>query len=265
MWIESHSDIWNHFKTRRLQKILGIPLVQAVGHLLSLWHFTLDNAWQNGDLERWGDDGIEEACRWSGKTGHLIAALREVGYIDEYKVHDWFDYAGELVRKRRTREMRKIAEAGNVLADAGPAFDSFWEKYPRQVRRVEAAKAWIDLNPDELLVKKIMLALDQHKTSLDWARDMGAFIPFPNTWLMHRRFEERLRPAPTPPPAPVPKCDACGYKARDDKSLYCEGCGWCVACDDDGGVQMFGPLELRKGKDGRPSCPKHSGKEEAAA
>ncbi len=265
MWIESHSDIWNHFKTRRLQKHLGIPLTQTVGHLLSLWHFTLDNSWQTGDLERWGEDGIEDACRWAGQPGALINALREVGYLDEYKVHDWFDYAGELVRKRRTREMRRVVENSGLLSEAGVLFEKFWAEYPRQVRRVEAAKVWLDLNLNdpakEGLVKKIMEALAQHKGSLDWARDGGTFIPFPNTWLEKSRWEERLRAMPEAPPAPQPKCDACGLNSskRLPNSVYCKECAWCVACDDNGGIQMFAPHELRKGADGRPSCPDHMG------
>lgn len=265
MWIESHSDVWTHFKTRRLQKALNVPLTQTIGHLMSLWHFTLDNSWQAGDLERWGDDGIEEACRWTGESGVCVTALRDCGYLDGFKVHDWIDYAGELVRKRRTREMRKVEAAAVILSDAGPAFDTFWIAYPRQVRRVEAAKAWCTIAPDAALTAQIMMALKSHTASIEWQRDGGAFIPHPNTWLTHRRWEERLRPAPLPPAAPVPKCASCFSGARLPNSIWCDKCAWCVACDREDGVQSFDAPEMTKGPDGQVTCPKHLGMARAAA
>lgn len=261
MWIESHSEVWNHFKTKRLQRHLGISITKTVGHLVSLWHFTLDNACMTGNLEQWGDDGIEDGCRWDGKPGVLIAALREVGFLDSYIVHDWLDYAGDLIKKRRAREIKKINDNAVLIEDAGLEFEKFWQLYPhqRRARRVEAARAWIELSPDKKLVSDIMLALENHKNSIDWQRESGAFIPFPNNWLSNRRWEDRMRSAPPIPPTPKPKCDACGYRPREAQSIYCKECGWCAGCDEETQVQKYGPNELVKGRDGRPSCPEHSG------
>ena len=76
-WIESHDDIWEHHKTIRLCRILGITDVEAVGHLTSLWHFVLRNAWETADLSAWGDEGIEAAARWRKEPGVFVKALRE--------------------------------------------------------------------------------------------------------------------------------------------------------------------------------------------
>lgn len=110
-WIEAHDDIWEHHKTIRLCKELGILDVQAVGHLLSLWHFVLRNAWRDANLEAWGDDMIEVAARWRGTPGSFLDALRKVGLMDGYIVHGWAERAGRLVYDRTRKEAeRKSAE-----------------------------------------------------------------------------------------------------------------------------------------------------------
>lgn len=99
----------------RLCRILKIKPVVAVGHLQSLWHFTLRNAWENADLSPWGDDGIDAAARWEGAPGAMVKALREVGYLDGSVVHGWLERAGSLVLDRlrkksaRSENVRKLS------------------------------------------------------------------------------------------------------------------------------------------------------------
>ena len=106
-WIESHDDIWDHHKTIALCGKLKISDVQAVGHLTSLWHFTLRNAWRDANLENWGIVGIERAARWEGKSGRMVEALRSVGYLDNFIVHGWLERAGKLVMDRLYNEERR--------------------------------------------------------------------------------------------------------------------------------------------------------------
>jgi hypothetical protein len=86
---------------------LGIADVEAVGHLTSLWHFVLRNAWKDADLSPWGDEGIEMAARWRGKPGAFVKSLRECGYLDEGVAHGWMERAGRLVQERFRNERRK--------------------------------------------------------------------------------------------------------------------------------------------------------------
>lgn len=106
-WIESHSDIWGHWKTLALMRALGVSDVQAVGHLQSLWHFVLEHAWRDSDLSKWGDDGIEGAARWRGEPGAMVKALRDSGFLDGAIVHGWAERAGKLVRDRFYNEERR--------------------------------------------------------------------------------------------------------------------------------------------------------------
>lgn len=71
-------------------------------------------------------------------------------------------------------------------------FPLFWEKYPKKKSKGDAEKAWAALNPDELLQNRIFDALEQAKTSDEWTKDMGKFIPHPATWLRRRGWEDEF-------------------------------------------------------------------------
>lgn len=127
-WLESHDDIWEHFKMERLQTLIASELppgldpdeqrVLLVGHLHALWHFTLRSAWsKSADLTPWGEAGIERAMKWRRKPGALVAALRESGFLDGFTPHGWMERAGSLVKKRLGREDERRKE---VAGGAGP-------------------------------------------------------------------------------------------------------------------------------------------------
>lgn len=63
---------------------------------------------------------VEHQAHWAGEPGGLLAALLELGFIDqtdedEYAVHDFWDHAPDYVRKRRAREDERH-RAGKHLA-----------------------------------------------------------------------------------------------------------------------------------------------------
>jgi hypothetical protein len=106
-WIKVYDELFEHHKTAKLRDITGRSVIELVGHLVSLWQFTARNAWRDGDLERWGDVGIENAARWQSTQGVFVQALREAGFLDDFKVHDWLDIAGNLVGTRLYNEQRR--------------------------------------------------------------------------------------------------------------------------------------------------------------
>lgn len=71
-------------------------------------------------------------------------------------------------------------------------FDEFWAAYPKKKGKDSAKKAWKKLKPDEELAEKILRAIEQQKTSKDWQKDGGQFIPYPATWLNGRRWEDEV-------------------------------------------------------------------------
>jgi hypothetical protein len=114
MWIESHQELRGHFKTRRLERLLGISTAQAVGHLHMLWWWALDHA-PDGDLERFTDVDIADACGWDGNPADIANALINAGFIDQDNMlHDWQDYGAKFLNRRfqaRIRQQKHRAAA----------------------------------------------------------------------------------------------------------------------------------------------------------
>lgn len=108
-WIEVHQSLFTHRKTLALADVLGIPEVYAAAHLISLWSWSLDNA-PDGALHV-RCTIIARACMWQGDADALVNALLETAFLERDEdgvlyIHDWQDYAGRLIDKRRANAQR---------------------------------------------------------------------------------------------------------------------------------------------------------------
>lgn len=88
---------------KKLARSLRINQAQCIGVLESLWHWAGSFA-QQGDVGRFDDEDIAEACFWSKEPRVLIDALLETRWLDadpvhRLLIHDWQDHADEAVRK----------------------------------------------------------------------------------------------------------------------------------------------------------------------
>lgn len=129
-------------KVRRLSKRLGVGLAATVGHLELLWHFTAKQA-PSGDVGRWTDDEISEACDWDGDPSWFIDALVIARWLDPCPasrliVHDWHEHADDALRKsmrRRDAGVRGVRWEDAVASFARPAaeipesFRSSWREW----------------------------------------------------------------------------------------------------------------------------------------
>ena len=70
------------------------------------------------------------------------------------------------------------------------SFNDFWKAYPKKVSKTTALRAWNKLKPNDNLVREILSALERQKTSVQWQKDNGQFVPYPATWLNGRRWED---------------------------------------------------------------------------
>jgi len=111
VWIELHGDIFWHQKTiAAAQMITNGDIYRLVGHLCRLWTWALDYA-EDGDLSYLQERDIAEAAGWRGKPGPFVKALRVVHFIDpDGKLHNWSEYSGRLVERRRRDRARKREE-----------------------------------------------------------------------------------------------------------------------------------------------------------
>jgi hypothetical protein len=105
-WIESHQELARHPKTRKLARLAGVSVPQAIGHLHLLWWWALDYA-QDGDCARFEPEDLEDAMLWDGEPRHLWDALQEAGFMDGMAIHDWHVYGGRLLERRRDDAERK--------------------------------------------------------------------------------------------------------------------------------------------------------------
>jgi len=110
-WIESHSTLRHHPKTKRLAKALRVSIPTAVGYLHFLWWWALDYA-QDGNLSGFTPEDIAEVILWEGDPQGAVDALVESGFIDRspkkgsLSIHDWYEYAGRLIDKREKNRKR---------------------------------------------------------------------------------------------------------------------------------------------------------------
>lgn len=71
-------------------------------------------------------------------------------------------------------------------------FDEFWQSYPHKVGKKAALSAWKKLKPNAGLRAKIMESLQTQKSSHQWRRENGRYIPNPSTWLNQGRWDDQL-------------------------------------------------------------------------
>lgn len=113
-WIESHQELREHPKTKRLCRLLAINRREAVGLLHFLWWWAYDYA-SDGDLSGFEDDDIADGVDWEGDAGELVRALICAGFIDDdRRLHDWEDFALRWIERRRANAERMRARRSSL-------------------------------------------------------------------------------------------------------------------------------------------------------
>lgn len=123
-WIESHQELDDHPKTRKAAALLGISIPTVVGHLHIFWHWALSYA-QDGDLTDYDVADIAAAARWEGDPETFVTALescgigKHAGFLERQDgrllIHDWYEYAGKLIERRRMDAIRKRGERTDAV------------------------------------------------------------------------------------------------------------------------------------------------------
>ena len=132
-WIQVYSNLPQHPKTARLADELGLtsgavnPNVLAVGLLVSLWTWAIQNAY-NGDLSSCSDRSIAEACLWKKKPETLVKALMKVGFLDaDKRLHNWDEYACLLMEQeenRRAKTRERVRRYRDKKKECGAPLDN---------------------------------------------------------------------------------------------------------------------------------------------
>jgi hypothetical protein len=181
----------------------------------SLSQISEDNEFYNRTVKKWS----------RAKVSRMLALLKEQGYIDiladTYGTHisicnydrfqDLDNYKTDsnetqVKRKRNASETQvsinnkdkndnndkkeytpPTPPRGEVLAGR---FDVFWEAYPKKKSKGQAEKAWKKIKPSKQLLADIIAKIEEAKTSVEWQREGGQYIPYPATWLNAKGWED---------------------------------------------------------------------------
>lgn len=144
-WVESHQSLGRHPKTRKMARLLEIDTVTAIGHLHLLWWWALDYA-EDGDLSEFDAADIAVGAEWTGDPDVFVEALRECGtgggngfLTESMQIHDWHDYAGKLVERRRANR-RRMREARSASAASVQRTDSARDKKDAKTKNANPSK-----------------------------------------------------------------------------------------------------------------------------
>jgi hypothetical protein len=77
-----------------------------------------------------------------------------------------------------------------LLSALDQGFLAFWAIYPRRVAKAAARKAWGHLKPSPALLATIIADVTRKRSSTQWCRENGQFVPYPATYINGRRWED---------------------------------------------------------------------------
>jgi hypothetical protein len=77
-----------------------------------------------------------------------------------------------------------------IAQNALKGFEKFWSIYPKKRSKGDAEKAWKKIKPNEQLLAIIIATIERAKTSDDWVKDNGQYIPYPATWLNGKGWDD---------------------------------------------------------------------------
>lgn len=128
-WIAVHEQI-DGAKLRQLKKAIGCSKMEAIGILVTLWLWSINNANRNGELCSADCEDVAEvfALSLSAKITpkDVVAALIKTGWLDEVGdrlfVHDWADWQDQWFKALDAREKdraRKRAAAERQQRESG--------------------------------------------------------------------------------------------------------------------------------------------------
>ena len=82
------------------------------------------------------------------------------------------------------------------LTPQGELFGRFWSAYPKKVGKANCERWFARHKVDEETLQAMLDSLAYLKTTEQWQKDGGQYIPNPQTWLNGRRWEDESAKPP---------------------------------------------------------------------
>ena len=212
-WIKVEVATLDKPEVARMAELLGVKRDEMLGILLRFWAW-LDRTTCNGVVTHMSRLSIDSVMHVPG-FGGALESVRWVKFDDEavtLTVPNFERHNGKPAKSRALGKVRvethrqRKCNGTNVtkalpekrreeihplpLVRAGVGFERFWLAYPKKKSKGDAEKAWAKLKPDESLHDRILDALERAKTSAEWCREGGRYIPYPASWLNSKGWED---------------------------------------------------------------------------
>jgi DnaD/phage-associated family protein len=114
-WVSVHQQVRDHRKLRDLYRKLGVSRQEALGILVLIWTWAIDNCNEDVKLLSVTLEDISHAAYWTRGDNELYTALKDTGWIDEIEgdmyLHDWYDFNKpfyDFKDKKEKDKQRKI-------------------------------------------------------------------------------------------------------------------------------------------------------------
>ena len=89
-----------------------------------------------------------------------------------------------------TKESSITKENKKEKSTLEESFKIFYQAYPRKDAKKKALDIWFAIKPSPETLEKMLSKIEYQKTTPQWTKDGGDFIPYPTTWLNGRRWED---------------------------------------------------------------------------
>lgn len=139
----------------------------------------------------------------------VLESLVSHGILEKAKFNDnkydhtlWYSFTDEFLSQNPLFDMAKKPDRNvlnheshtdkNTDNSSDGLFELFWKAYPRKVGKDAARKAFDKRKPDDKLLGDMVKAIEVHKTTEDWRKADGQFIPHPATWINHGRWMDEV-------------------------------------------------------------------------
>lgn len=106
------------------------------------------------------------------------------------------DFRPQLNTKQSNTEIIKELNNRPPLPPTGELFGRFWSAYPKKVGKANCERWFARHKVDEETLQAMLESLAYLKTTEQWQKDCGQYIPNPQTWLNGRRWEDESAKPP---------------------------------------------------------------------
>lgn len=156
------------------------------------------------DGEAWSMEGLAEYIKCPVDVLKVnLQKLTNVNKIivendNRIVIKNWGKYQTSYRKEAYLKQNLTTEEEVEVDVDIkkeqyyGRSFLLFWIAYPRKIGKVMAFGEWKKINPNGILIQKIMSTLKAQKESAQWKEQNEKYIPYPSTWLHQRRWEDEI-------------------------------------------------------------------------